>query len=329
MSESNLPKISIIMPVLNRENTIEKAIRSVLDQQYENVELIIIDGGSKDGTIELIKRYEKHIAYWHSKPDGSVAVASNIGIEKATGDLIALLMGDDWYEPRILEKIGNALIANPDADMITCGGRIVSLDEKTQTYKVKHIYATARKMHLNFSNICFDITAAISCRFVRKSLYDRIGLYIPFDAHGKHIFSNDKEFLMRAILHHVNNVFVNTIGHNYLASKDSSTFGNHKANILRLCYEHMEIAETYIKNYPLSNTHKFLLTFWYNDQSTRLVLYTLLDCNVSGAFAIAKEGMGKYKLFWLIAFCYTTCKIIAKKSLRLLHKALWKQKQVV
>src|SRR2546427_12958086 len=106
-----LPKISIVMPVLNRERMIEKAIRSVLEQRYENLELIIIDGGSQDKTVDVIKRYEKHLAYWHSRPDGGAAVGLNIGIEKATGDLIVLLMADDWYERGSLQIVIEEIIA--------------------------------------------------------------------------------------------------------------------------------------------------------------------------------------------------------------------------
>ncbi len=311
-----LPTISIVMPVLNRAHTIEKAIQSVLDQQYQQVELIIIDGGSTDNTLNIIKRYEKHLAYWHSEKDGSCIVAANIGIEKATGDLVALLMADDWYEADTLNKIGQAFVDNPDADMITCAGRIVYFDETTQTYKNTHTYHSERRMRLNFSNICFDITSAICCRFVKKSLYEKIGMFIPFDKNGNHVFSNDKEFLMRAVMHGANNVFVNHMGHNYLASKDSSTFGNHKVNILRLCYEHMEIAEIYLKKNALSRRKQFLLIYWYNDQSTRLVLYKLLDLNFQGAWAVAKEGISKYTWRWPLFFCVTTMKIILKKCMR-------------
>lgn len=318
MQDFNLPKISIVMPVFNRAGTLEKAIRSVLDQQYPNLEFIIIDGGSTDATLDIIRRYEQHLAYWHSKPDGSSAVAANMGIEKATGDVIALLMADDWYEPGTLARISEALKNNPDADMVTCGGRIVYFEEKTQKYKVKHTYATAKRMDLNFSNICFDITAAICCRFIKKSLYQQIGTFHPFDAQGKHVFSNDKEFLMRAILHDAKNVFVEHIGHNYLASKESSTFGNHKQNILRLCSEHMETADNYLKTKSLPVRHKLLLMYWYNDQSTRLVLYSVLDGDFRKAFAISKEGLCKYNVFWPAAFVYTTCKIIIKKTLRLM-----------
>lgn len=314
MQARMLPKISIVMPVLNRANTIEKAIRSVIDQQYPHLELIIIDGGSTDSTLDIIKQYQSHITYWHSKPDGSSAVAANMGIEKASGDIVALLMADDWYEAGVLAKIGETLAKNPDADMVTCGGRIVFLDEGK--YKDKHVYDTEKRMALNFSNVFFDITSAICCRFIKKSLYQEIGSYHPFDAQGKHMFSNDKEFLMRAILYGANNVFVEHLGHTYLASEDSATFGNHKETILRLCHEHMQTAEIYLQTKPLSRKHKFLLRYWYNDQSTRLVLYYLLDGEFRKAAGVSKDGLSKYHVFWPVAFVFVTAKIVGKKFVR-------------
>ena len=127
----NHPKISIIMPVLNRGDMIEKAIVSVINQQYPQTELIILDGGSTDNTLDIIKRYENHIAYWHSQHDGSAPLATNIGIGKSTGDLIALLMSDDVYEPGLFHRIAEAYAAYPDVDIYTCAGRLVEVDTET------------------------------------------------------------------------------------------------------------------------------------------------------------------------------------------------------
>lgn len=319
MHVAALPKISIVMPVLNRAKTIEKAIQSALNQQYHNIEFIIIDGGSTDGTVEIIKRYEKHLAYWHSKPDRSPAYALNAGIAKATGDLVALLMSDDWFELGTLQKIGEAFVANPDADMFTCGGRIVYFDEESCTYKPQWIFATPRSLELTFYNICFA-ASAICCRFIKKSLYDQIGLYPTGDAEGRHTFSGDKELLLRAVLHHAKDVFVDHMGVNYFAGAQSSTFGNNRANIIRLCEEHMVLAKAYLREKKLSSKQKWLLLYWYNDQSVRLLWYRLLAGDLSAVFATTKNGFEQYKVIWPVALCITTMTIIIKRSWRWLHK---------
>lgn len=307
------------MPVLNRESMVEKSIRSVLDQHYQNLELIIIDGGSKDKTVDVIKRYENHLAYWHSKPDGGAIIGANIGIERSTGDLIGLLMADDWYEPGTLHKIGEAFIAHPEADIVTCGGRIVVYDEKTNTYQSRLMFATSKALYLSFYNICLA-ASAICCRFITKSFYERIGPYIPFDAAGRYTFSHDKELLLRAVLSHARDIFVAHLGYNYLAHKESTTFGNNNKNILRMCEEHRDLAEAYLKKHDLSKKHRFFLRYWYNDQSARLLIYQLLDGNLQQVIAVAKDGLRKYHIIWPIAFLYTIGMIITKKSLRWIHR---------
>jgi len=101
----DLPLISIITVVYNSVNTIEQTILSVIQQPYQNKEYIIIDGGSTDGTIELIRKYETYLSYWISEPDKGVYDAMNKGIDHAKGDLIGLINADDWYEENIFNQI--------------------------------------------------------------------------------------------------------------------------------------------------------------------------------------------------------------------------------
>lgn len=300
------------MPVLNRANTIEKSIQALLNQNYHNLEFIVIDGGSTDGTVEIIKKYEEHISYWHSKPDGSPSIAINLGVAKATGDLVVLYMADDWYESGVLNAVGDALLANPDADMITCGGRIVEYNPQTKQYDTLKVYVTQSQLTLNFYNVCFAISA-ICCRFIRKSLYERIGYYPTENGAGKHMLCNDKEFLLRAIVAGVKDVFVPMIGHNYFASKDSSTFGNHRQNILDMCDDHIWIAQTYLQRNDLTWQQRIILHYWYTDQITRLVMYGFLDKNLKTVFSNTLHGFKKYNLLWPLAFFSNTVKITLKK----------------
>lgn len=300
------------MPVLNRVSTIEKSIQALLAQNYSNLEFIVIDGGSTDGTVDIIKKYQAHISYWHSKPDGSPSIAINLGVEKATGDLIVLYMADDWYESGVLNAVGEALVANPDADIITCGGRIVEYDSKTKHYQTHKVYVTEDELALSFYNVCFAISA-ICCRFIRKSLFDRIGLYPTQNGEGKHMLCNDKEFLLRAIVHGVKDIFVPMIGHNYLASNESSTFGNHHENILSMCQDHIWIAKTYLARTDLSWKQRLMLHYWYTDQITRLTMYGILDKNPKAIITNTIHGFKKYHFLWPLAFCTNAAKITYKK----------------
>lgn len=128
----NRPLISIITIVYNAESTIEQTIISVLEQTYSNVEYIIIDGGSTDGTLKIINRYKDKIAKWISEPDKGISDAFNKGINLSSGSLIGLLNADDWYEKDAIEKVvGNYL----DANTIICGN--VKLYNNSNKFTVK------------------------------------------------------------------------------------------------------------------------------------------------------------------------------------------------
>ncbi len=102
------PLVTVITVVRNGEGTLERTIRSVLDQSYGNLEYIIIDGGSTDGTLDIIRKYDNRIAYWVSEPDKGIYDAMNKGVAMATGDLVALLNSDDYYEPGALQIVVDA-----------------------------------------------------------------------------------------------------------------------------------------------------------------------------------------------------------------------------
>ena len=99
------PKVSIITVVYNGAEYIEQTIQSVINQSYKNLEYIIIDGGSTDGTQNIIKKYEQNIAYWVSEKDAGMYHAMNKGWQKATGDIIGVLNADDYYLEETIQKV--------------------------------------------------------------------------------------------------------------------------------------------------------------------------------------------------------------------------------
>lgn len=101
------PKVSIITVVFNAVKSIEKTILSVLDQPYENIEFIVIDGGSKDGTINIIKKYEKRISYWVSESDEGIYDAMNKGIAVSNGLYLYFLCSGDQLKENIIKKVSN------------------------------------------------------------------------------------------------------------------------------------------------------------------------------------------------------------------------------
>ena len=126
------PKLTIITPSFNQGLFIEETILSVLNQDYSNLEYIIIDGGSTDNTVEIIKKYESKLAYWISEKDKGQSHALNKGLARATGEIIGWLNSDDVYVKGAFRKVISAFNANPDCILVH-GDRIL-LDAKSLVY---------------------------------------------------------------------------------------------------------------------------------------------------------------------------------------------------
>lgn len=126
-SMHSMPTITIITPSFNQACFIERTIRSVLDQDYPNLEYIVIDGGSRDGTIDILRKYESRLT-WLSEMDKGQADAINKGIIRSSGDIIAYLNSDDVYEPGALHTVAEHFSAHPETMWLTGKCRII--DEK-------------------------------------------------------------------------------------------------------------------------------------------------------------------------------------------------------
>jgi glycosyltransferase involved in cell wall biosynthesis len=112
------PRLTIVTPSFNQAIYLEQTICSVLDQAYPNLEYIIVDGGSSDDSVELIKRYEKHLAWWVSEPDRGQAEAINKGMARATGEFTAWINSDDYYLPGAFEQAVKSLQEWKDAGLV-------------------------------------------------------------------------------------------------------------------------------------------------------------------------------------------------------------------
>jgi len=115
---SSLPRLSIVTPSFNQAAFIEETIRSVLLQNYPNLEYIVIDGGSTDGSVEIIRKYAQWLTYWVSEPDRGQAHAINKGFARATGNVMAWLNSDDRYLPNAFAHVVDAFAQQPAAGLV-------------------------------------------------------------------------------------------------------------------------------------------------------------------------------------------------------------------
>lgn len=163
-------KISIITVCFNAQDTIEDTFLSIFNQTYKNIELIIIDGGSTDGTLEIISKYKERISSFISEPDNGIYEAMNKGIALATGDFIFFLNANDvFYNEVVLEKVAVNLIENPEAKILF--GDVEYISENKQSSKILTFENIKDYFSLIFKNICHQSI------FYHKSLFEEFGYY--------------------------------------------------------------------------------------------------------------------------------------------------------
>lgn len=114
----NLPRISIVTPSYNQARFLGETMESILSQDYPNVEYIVVDGGSTDGSVEIIKRYERHLAYWVSEKDGGQSDAIMKGFDRVTGEIFTWVNSDDVLFPGCLRQIAQAYVEHREPDLI-------------------------------------------------------------------------------------------------------------------------------------------------------------------------------------------------------------------
>ena len=124
------PKVTVVTPSYQQAAYLERTIRSVLDQDYPNLEYIVIDGGSTDGSREVIERYADRLAYWVSVPDAGQTHAINKGFNRGTGEVFAWLNSDDTYEPGAIRRAVEALRAAPDCSFVYGDCSFIDADDR-------------------------------------------------------------------------------------------------------------------------------------------------------------------------------------------------------
>ena len=164
---ADLPKITIVTPSYNQGEFIEATIRSILDQNYPNLEYIIMDGGSTDESVEIIKKYETSLSYWESHPDKGQADAIYRGFERATGEILGWVNSDDLLLPGALVKVGNWFAMHPHEEWVVGGS--TTIDQGGEILRDRFGFPQCRfGAHVTFHKLLF-----YGCPFVQPASFWR------------------------------------------------------------------------------------------------------------------------------------------------------------
>jgi glycosyltransferase involved in cell wall biosynthesis len=189
MREEALPVISVVTPSFNQARFLEETLLSIRDQRYPALQHIVVDGGSTDGSVDIIRKYQDHIAYWVSEKDDGQTDAINKGLTHATGDVVTWLNSDDKYCEGALQKVGRYFLEHPDCMWLA--GNVLFTDEEG------HIYARKRPFYSPF--ILRHATASLYQPnvFIRREALEKSG-FPRSDFHA----IMDREWFCRIAAHY-------------------------------------------------------------------------------------------------------------------------------
>ncbi len=214
---TNLPLITIITVVFNGEKYLEETIQSIINQTYPNIEYIIIDGGSTDGTIDIIKKYENYIDYWVSENDNGIYDAMNKGLKLALGEFVGILNADDYYEEDAIENL-LSLLLNSKKDYAFANVRIIE-----ENSIIKPIYPLQKNKI--YQEMLYPHISAL----IPKKVYKKVGLF-----NTKFKIAADFDMALKIHLYGFESCYLDKIVANIHIGGTSDSY---KSN-----YEFMEIA---------------------------------------------------------------------------------------
>ncbi len=290
--KTDLPKISILSPSFNSQGTIEKAILSVLNQGYPNFEMIVCDGGSTDGTVEILKKYPQ--VKWISEPDKGQSDAMNKAFRMSTGDIIAYLNVDDYFQRGAFFEVARKFKENPEANMLI-SNLFFEFSNHTFTRVPEREY---KKIMLPFRYM-FPINPV--SYFYKRRVQDEIGPF-PLDNH----FTMDYWFLLKAYQnfsivqtdYHLGTFCMN--GYNKTSNAD-----NRKNTHIRVMY-HCWHYDRKMLPYYMYNYYKHfyydtkpwnLKSVWHKVRRQLKRIYSVLTLSKNKYYSSRLYELGRYRYY--------------------------------
>ena len=250
---NSFPRISIVTPSFNSVNFIGATLESVFEQNYPNLEYVVQDGGSEDGTVDIIRKYGAQLFHWESKKDNGQASAINIGFKQTSGEIMAYLNSDDVLLPGALRYISRYFIKNPNVDVIY-GHRILINENNDE------IGRWIIPSNCNYTTIWHDFIPQETL-FWRRSVWENVGGYID----EAFQFAMDWDLILRfqkvgAKFRRLPRFLGAMRVHESMKSISKiDSVGEEEMNILRRRYEDPNITDKQLERYIKSYLNKHVL----------------------------------------------------------------------
>lgn len=257
-----LPRISIVVPSFNQGSFIEATLRSIIDQRYPNLELIVVDGGSTDNTLAVIKQYEAHLDWWVSEPDSGQTAAINKGFMRSTGEIMAWINSDDLVASGALHLVADYFVKHPETQAVY-GDRVLINEESLEIGR--WILPRHSDRVLKFA----DFVPQETLYWTRKA-WNLIGGRLDETFH----FAMDWDFLLRLSKKHINirhlPIFLGLFRIHSQQKTSSQLFSIGQQEIQKI--RHRELGFQPTRWQLIANIVPFLLVAKFHELSYRLCL---------------------------------------------------------
>ena len=267
--------ISIIMVTKNAEKYLDKALKSLCSQNYDNYEIVVLDAGSTDKTMEIFNKYKDKIGYCRSHKDDGAMPAYNEGIANAKGKLVTFFNSDDFYEGDVLQQVETAYNNNPDALVYTIGAKFY---DSNMVLKSKYYQDM-----IGLENIISGLyTPFINARFFSKEIFNKFGSFILYKEDGSEFLSSDQDYMIRSIINKAPEVKVKgEVFYSYMMHSGSSTMSGNKKRVFKTLQEHVDLGMQYINIIDsFDRKSKIEVFIWHYKNIIKTIIYSILFFDV-------------------------------------------------